>query len=118
MQYRVYVNGKPFDVVIESIGQTNTGTAAPAYTPQVPDHPAAAVPVSAAEERVLCPLPGSVLQISVTVGQSVSSGQCLAVLEAMKMENEIAAPRSGVVKQILVSKGAAVNTGDVLVVLS
>jgi biotin carboxyl carrier protein len=41
----------------------------------------------------------------------------LALLEAMKMENEIAAPRDGVVKQVLTQKGANVNTGDVLLVI-
>lgn len=63
------------------------------------------------------PMPGKILSISATVGQQVSAGQCLMVLEAMKMENEMVAPRDGTVKQILVSQGTMVNTGDILAVL-
>ncbi len=56
--------------------------------------------------------------IKVSVGQQVAAGECLVVLEAMKMENEVVAPCAGTVKQILVSKGTAVDTDDVLVVLN
>jgi biotin carboxyl carrier protein len=52
------------------------------------------------------------------VGQKVEKGECICVLEAMKMENEIAAPKTGVVKEIKVSKGAIVNKGDVLAVIT
>jgi biotin carboxyl carrier protein len=113
MQYRIHVNGKPFDVVIEPLGGTPSANPAPAnVAPPVP----AAAP-SGNEERVVSPFPGNVLQVSVAVGQAVTSGQCLVVIEAMKMQNEIVAPCNGVVKQVLVSKGATVNTDDVLVVL-
>ena len=121
MQYRVYVNGKPFDVVIER--QNGAGTVrqpadtAPARAYAAPVVAAPPMPVPTADERIVSPLPGNVWQIPVSVGQAVSSGQCLIVLEAMKMENEIVAPRAGTVKQVLVSKGAAVNTDDVLIVL-
>lgn len=63
-------------------------------------------------------MPGKVLSITSSVGQSVNAGDCLMVVEAMKMENEIVAPQAGVVKQILVSQGTTVDTGDVLVVLN
>ena len=68
--------------------------------------------------QVECPMPGKVLSITSSVGQSVNAGDCLLVVEAMKMENEIVAPQAGVVKQILVSQGTTVDTGDVLVVLN
>ncbi|MEG1179373.1 MAG: biotin/lipoyl-containing protein, partial [Oscillospiraceae bacterium] len=67
--------------------------------------------------NVVSPMPGNIMSVSVSVGQSVKSGELLVVLEAMKMENEIFAPADGVVKQVLVSKGSVVNTDDVLVVL-
>jgi biotin carboxyl carrier protein len=63
-------------------------------------------------------MPGTIRDISVSTGQSVAAGQCLMVMEAMKMEHEIVAPRAGVVKQILFAKGASADTGDVLIVLS
>ena len=63
-------------------------------------------------------MPGNILKVCVTAGQSVKEGELLCVLEAMKMENEIPAPKAGTVAQVVVSKGASVNAGDVLVVLA
>jgi biotin carboxyl carrier protein len=60
-------------------------------------------------------MPGTILNVSVTVGQSVKKGDVLCILEAMKMENEIVAPRDGVVAGVSTSKGASVNAGDPLV---
>ena len=51
------------------------------------------------------------------VGDTVTAGQTVCVLEAMKMENEIPAPKAGKVLQIVAAKGASVNAGDALVVL-
>lgn len=130
MQYRVSVNGKAYDVVIELVG--GAVPVAPAVNPVAPipvahttpvpvasvPAPIPVLPTAIAEESILCPMPGTIWQILTSVGESVSEGQVLIVLEAMKMENEIVAPRSGVVKQILVTKDAAVETGDILVVLS
>ena len=62
-------------------------------------------------------MPGNILKVNVSAGQSVKEGDVLVVLEAMKMENEIMAPRAGTVAQVLVSKGSTVDTGAVLVVL-
>ena len=63
-------------------------------------------------------MPGNILKVNVTAGQSVKEGDLLVVLEAMKMENEIFAPKSGTVAQVLVQKGSTVNTDDTLVVLN
>lgn len=68
-------------------------------------------------EKVLAPMPGTIVDINVTEGKMVKTGDVLVVLEAMKMENEIVAPRDAKVVQISTSKGASVNTGDILVVL-
>jgi biotin carboxyl carrier protein len=62
-------------------------------------------------------MPGTVLDILVNVGDTVSEGDPLLILEAMKMENEIVAPQGGTVDAILASKGAAVNAGDALISL-
>ena len=66
---------------------------------------------------VKCPLPGTVLGVKVAVGDTITQGQTLVVLEAMKMENNIDADRGGVVKQILVQQGATVMEGDTLLVI-
>ena len=62
-------------------------------------------------------MPGNILDVKVAAGQTVKLGDCLVILEAMKMENEIPAPCAGKVAQVVVAKGATVNTGDVLVVI-
>ncbi|MCM1151696.1 MAG: acetyl-CoA carboxylase biotin carboxyl carrier protein subunit, partial [Alistipes senegalensis] len=77
----------------------------------------AAAPAAAAGGAVKCPLPGTVLAVRVAVGDRVSAGQTLVVLEAMKMENNIDADRAGVVKQILVQQGATVMEGDNLIII-
>ena len=76
----------------------------------------AAAPV--AGEAVTAPMPGNILKVAVSAGQSVKEGDLLVVLEAMKMENEIFAPKSGTVAQVLVQKGSTVDTGATMVVLN
>ena len=70
-----------------------------------------------AENVVRSPLPGVVLSIDVAVGDSVSAGEPVCVLEAMKMEQEIAAPRDGRVKAVRVQKGQSVLIGQTIVEL-
>ncbi len=62
-------------------------------------------------------MPGTIVSVAVSAGQSVKSGDVLLVLEAMKMENEIMAPRDGVVAGVHVSKGESVDSGKALVSL-
>jgi propionyl-CoA carboxylase alpha chain len=56
-------------------------------------------------KKLLCPMPGLVIAIAVAVGQEVKSGETLAIVEAMKMENVLRAERDGVVKAIHAKKG-------------
>ena len=68
--------------------------------------------------RAVCAvMPGRVLRVSVTSGQTVSARQGLVVVEAMKMENEIMAPTDGVVEEVRVTPGQTIESGDTLVVL-
>ena len=62
-------------------------------------------------------MPGKVVRLLVQEGDEVSEGQSVAVVEAMKMENELAAKRAGRVKRIPVGEGELVEAGKVLVVL-
>jgi len=66
---------------------------------------------------VHAPMPGLVLRILVEPGQSVSPGDGLVVLEAMKMENELKAPKAGTVAAVHATEGDAVNKGALLVSL-
>ena len=63
-------------------------------------------------------MPGNILKVNVSAGQTVKEGELLVVLEAMKMENEIFAPKSGTVAQVLVQKGSNVDTDAPLVVIA
>jgi biotin carboxyl carrier protein len=68
--------------------------------------------------EVKAPMPGLVLRVLVEPGQRVEAGAALAVLEAMKMENQIKAPMAGVIERIHVGPGTAVEKGQILVVLA
>lgn len=70
------------------------------------------------EIKVRAPMPGLVLNILKAAGERAERGETVAVLEAMKMENDLATPHGGTVKEILASKGQTVNQGDILVVIT
>ena len=128
--FQVKVNGVPYQVEVEETagGFMPSPQAAPAAAAPVPvaapvaPAPAAmpAAPVAApvaGGEKINSPMPGTILDVRVSVGQSVKKGQVLCILEAMKMENEIISPRDGTVAQVAANKGASVNAGDPLMVL-
>ncbi len=91
---------------------------APAAAPTPAPAPAPAAPAAAGATTVTAPMPGNILDVPCTVGQAVTAGQTLVVLEAMKMENEIVAPVAGTVASINVKKGDTVETDAVLVTLN
>ena len=117
MKYELTLNGRTYEVEVEladPMMMQEFQSYAPA--PAAPAAPVAAAPV--AGEAVTAPMPGNILKVAVTAGQSVKEGDLLVVLEAMKMENEIFAPKTGTVAQVLVQKGATVDTGATMVVLN
>ena len=133
MKYKVTLNGRTYEVEVEAgkamlideYEAVAPATAAPATVAAPVAAPAAAPAAPAAAgvtvsggEAVNAPMPGNILKVNVSAGQSVKKGEVLVVLEAMKMENEIMAPKAGTVAQVAASKGASVNTGDVLVVIA
>ncbi|MBM7869678.1 biotin carboxyl carrier protein [Clostridium pascui] len=72
---------------------------------------------STISELLKSPMPGTIIDIKVSLGDNVKKGSTLFILEAMKMENEIAAPKDGIIKEIQVAKGSSVNTSDILAVI-
>jgi biotin carboxyl carrier protein len=62
-------------------------------------------------------MPGKIVRVAAARGAAVKAGECLLVMEAMKMENEIRAPRDGSVKDVLVTEGQAVETGALLILV-
>lgn len=118
----VTVNGASYQVEMENApAQVQKPAQAPAAavastgsaTTTTPA-PKAAAPAGAGKP-VTSPLPGVIIEVSVKEGQTVKAGQKVAVLEAMKMENEIQAPADGTVTAILVNKGDSVLEGAEIV---
>ena len=106
-KYRVNVNNTLYEIEIEQINESDI-TASPVK-------PTTTAPTEG--EKISSPMPGTILNIQVNVGDVVKEGQILMILEALKMENEIMAPRSGKVASIHVAKGASVESGTLLCVL-
>lgn len=69
------------------------------------------------ELSVTVPMSGLIIEVEVKEGDRVKAGAGLAIVEAMKMQNEIKAPRDGIVKKIAVKKGMTVNSGDTFIVI-
>ena len=119
-KYRVTVNGTVYEVELEEITGAVPAAASAAAAPAPAAAPAAA-PAPAAPagegEQITSPMPGTILAVNVTAGQSVKKGDVLMVLEAMKMESEIMCPRDGVVSSVQAAKGASVESGTLLCVL-
>ncbi len=118
----VEVNGVPYKVELEKrekskpaltqSGHTNHGAA-----PAVSSTPAARKPAPSNPAAVKSPLPGTLMSITVKVGDVVKSGDKVAVLEAMKMENDIRTMKGGTVKEILCAPGDAILEGtDIMII--
>lgn len=122
-KFNITVNGKSYEVDVEEVGGVSVPAAAPAPVAAAlkaapAPAPAAAAPKAApvaGASQVKAPMPGTILSVKVKAGDKVSSGDVVAILEAMKMENEIFAGVDGTIAGVSVSSGDAVNTGDVIV---
>lgn len=126
-KFNITVNGKSYDVAVEELG----GNTAPASAPVAAPAPVAAAPAPVAAPaaapapaapaavagdgtKVEAPMPGTIIDVKVSVGDTVKAGQPIVILEAMKMENDIVAPIDGTVTSILVKKGDTVNSNDAI----
>ncbi len=127
MKYIVTLNGKNYEVdVTETEEAIVTNISDAAAAPAMPVAAAAPAPVQSAPAapvitgngtQIKSPMPGSILKVNASQGQTVKEGDVLFILEAMKMENEIVASASGTVSQVLVTKGQTVETDAVLAVI-
>ena len=132
-EFNITINGESYVVGIEELEggpstgalHTTTAKAAPAAKAAAPAVKAApeakaakaSAPVAAGAATVKAPMPGKIISIAVSAGQSVKRGDVLLILEAMKMQNEISAPADGKVSTVQVSAGQSVKPGEVLIVL-
>jgi len=108
--YRVKVNGKTYNVVLEAIeevvGKISETKKEVEKKIEWLDNDTT---------NVLAPIQGNVLNVLVKVGQKVKRGDVLLLIEAMKLENEVNAPVDGEVVEILVNKGQTVTSNELLV---
>ncbi len=128
-KYNITVNGTTYEVIVEEAGTVATAptytppvAAAPAAAPAAPAAPKAQAPKAQASQAggtpVTAPMPGTILDVKVSVGQAIKKGDVICVLEAMKMENDIPSPADGTVASINVQKGSNVNANDVIITLN
>lgn len=113
---KVNVNGKDYEVELENQPAAAPAVDAAPVAAAAQAAPAAAAapaakPAAGAGVKVTSPLPGVIIEVSVKEGQAVKAGQKVAVIEAMKMENEIAATQDGTISAIHVNKGDSVLEG-------
>lgn len=131
-QYKITVNGKLYDVSVEEVGEilggvqssktistfVNTDSANTNNNnnkeKQISNKPQDSIPIDENAISIKAPMPGTILSFNVSVGDTVSEGQVLAILEAMKMENELVSPASGKVKSIHVEKGSSVVENQII----
>ena len=125
-RYNITVNGKAYDVAVEEMGGTASAPVAAAPVSTAPTAASAPVAAPAAAPapaavadgtKITAPMPGTILDVKISVGDTVTSGQALFVLEAMKMENDVNSTCDGKVLSINTTKGTAVETGAVLAVI-
>ena len=122
--YSLIVNGRSYEVRVEQTGSgvevTHHGITLPVEVRHPLEKFVQATMRAAgrsAGETVVAPMPGVVVAIRVRPGDRVEPGQAVAVVEAMKMQNELLAQRGGVVSEVLVAERATVGAGQVLMKL-
>jgi len=119
----VTVNGASYQVELENAPAAAPVAAPVAATPAAATAAPSAAPAPAPAaagpgEKVTSPLPGVIIEVSVKEGQAVKAGQKVAVIEAMKMENEIPASKDGTITAIHVNKGDSVLEGADIVTIA
>ena len=125
-KFQVTVNGSTYEVEVEELGGNFQSSAPVMSAPVAPAAPKAAAPVAApaapstpaGANKVVAPMPGKIVDVKVSVGQQIKEGDLVAVLEAMKMENEVFASASGTVASVNVTANAMVEANDVIVTIN
>ena len=119
-RYTITVNGTAYDVTVDEADGSAAPAAAvaPAKKAAAPAKKPAAPAGAQGNASINAPMNGTIVDVKVKVGDKVSNGTVIAVLEAMKMENDIVSDKDGVVASINVNKGDSVETGAVVATLN
>lgn len=115
-KFLVELDGKVMEMRIEAVGGASLAFTQGAI-PAKPAEPVPEAEIAGANGAVTSPMQGTILKVNVKVGDSVKKGDVVAVLEAMKMENDIVAHSSGKVKSVFMQKGKNVDANAVLAVI-
>lgn len=110
--YKVKVNGKIYEVEVEAVDEVSGSIASENAAPAVEKKP-----LSDGNKIIAAPISGKVLEVKVKVGDMVRQGQTVAVIEAMKLENEIQSAFDGRVAEIRAVKGDDIKNKEALIVL-
>ncbi len=121
--YKIKVENKTYEVEVQEITEVagdvvSSGVQTPVATPVQAATPVAPVAASGERTEILAPMPGVLVDIKVNVGDAVTKGQVVAVLEAMKMETEILSDVDGKVTEVRASKGANINHDDLILTIN
>lgn len=117
IDYEVEIEDAPVSAAPAAAAPAPASAASASASPAAAPAPAAAAPAGPAK-KVCSPLPGVILSVNVAVGDKVKAGDKVAVLEAMKMENDIEAESDGTITAIHVQKGDSVLEGAAIVSLA
>jgi glutaconyl-CoA/methylmalonyl-CoA decarboxylase subunit gamma len=104
--YKIKVNGKTYEVEVESIQETESKPT-----------PKKEVPITDTKIQILAPMQGNILKLNVVVGSELKKGDVLLVLESMKLENDILSPVDGYISQVMIKEGQKVAQNDVLLII-
>lgn len=116
-RYTITVNGNAYDVTVDEADGTTAAPAAAAAPAPKKAAPKAASG-AAGNASINAPMRGTIVDVKVKVGDKVANGTVVAVLEAMKMENDIVSDKDGVVASVCVNKGEAVETGAAVITIN
>lgn len=116
-RYNITVNGTAYDVTVEETDGSAAPVAAPAAAPKKVAAPAAPAGAQGGV-KINAPMPGTIVDVKLAVGAKVTNGTVIAVLEAMKMENDVVASCDGTIASINVTKGQSVETGTLIATIN
>jgi biotin carboxyl carrier protein len=101
---RIHIAGKEYAAAVDDARRWRRGSGAAIE--------------SRGRQQVLAPMPGKIVRVLVKAGDAIEAGQGIAVVEAMKMQNEVRSPKTGRVERLLVAEGQTVNAGEVLATIA